>query len=234
MEVSGLRRGISPRFLLAGFEMILVGAIAALLVLIVLRFLTPVGPVGAINADQPLGQGMNTPSAIAVDVFWPASRANETVYQGSWQLRGITFRAGANAGAILSQGKGKKHIAARVGEALNAETMLAEIGRDFVVLETNAGRKRLYLDDAPAVAATNSGAGGALNATPTGLVLPGPLPASSLAQFGLRAGDVLMSVNGAPVESARDLRALTVGAASGETIRVTIRRGTELIKKEIR
>jgi hypothetical protein len=234
MEVSGLERRISPRALVAGLEIALAGAVAALLALLCLALLSPIGSIG----EQPLGGGMQADAAASaqgagVDVFWPASRARQAAYQGPWVLHGLSFRLGREAAAILSQGRGKEQLVVRVGEALNDSTSLVAVGRDYAELEASGVRNRIYLDDAPAPLAdaprTNEGAN-----TQTGLTLPGPLPVAALAQYGLRAGDVLLAVNGQAVRNVGDVRALATAAQTGQSVRVRVRRGDEIIEKEIR
>lgn len=233
MELSGLRRSISPRKLVAGLEIALAGMVAALLALLCLKLLSPIGPIGqkaiggAALASDASAQGT------AVDIFWPANRARQAAYQGPWVLHGLSFRPGKDATAILSQGRGKEQLVVRAGEALNDSTKLIAVGRDYAELETASGRNRIYLDDAPAQPA--DAARQAENAnTQTGLTLPGPLPIAALAQYGLRAGDVLLAVNGQTVRSAGDVRALASAAQAGQSVRVRVRRGDEIIEKVIR
>lgn len=233
MELGGLGRSVSPRTMVAGLEIVLAGALAAMLALVCLKAVSPIGPIG----QQPASASLQPVSASlpvrAVDVFWPANRARQRSYQGPWVLHGVSFRPGGDAAAILSQGRGKEQLVVRAGEALSDTTTLIAIGRDFAELETASGRSRVFLDDAPAQPGDSANLVGDTN-TQTGLTLPGPLPVAALAQYGLRAGDVLLAVNGQGVRSAGDVRALASAAKTGQGVRVRVRRGDEIIEKEIR
>lgn len=60
------------------------------------------------------------------------------------------------------------------------------------------------------------------------------LEGSPAARAGLRAGDVIVEVDGAPAASARDVTRALRGKAPGDVVRVAVRRGNERLVVEVR
>jgi len=231
MNVKGMSRYLSPRTAVAGLELVLAAAIAALLVLIALKLVTPVGPLGA-RALAP-DAAMPQRRVASSDIFWASNRTVATS-SGPWLLHGISFASGdRHAYAIVSKGKGQEQVVVREGEAFGDGAQLEDVGVDFIVYQDGGKSRRIYLDDAPApppAAQTQSQRRQAAQ----GFVLPGPFNSQLLTKFGFLPGDKVLYVEGKQVASAQDVRTLLLSRRDSASVRVTFARDNDIIEKVLK
>ncbi len=211
---------------------------------------TPVGPIGEWKIPA-LAAG--APTTLALGDFDPFFRLSSAVAAApvvvtalAVQLFGVRVdRASGRDSAILSTPDGVQSSYA-VGDTIMPGVTLASVREDGVTLSRNGAREQLFLDQSvpatnatPAPAAAGSSApassapaagGGLGGLTPrlvggqvSGMTVSAPPPI--LEQAGIRAGDVVVSINGAGVTSATDAQQLASGLTPGSTVVVQVERG---------
>ena len=206
---------------------------------------TPVSPIGEWKIPAVLGGTL--PASLALGDFDPffrlqaAAPATVVVTSLAIKLFGIRVdRASGRDSAILSTPDGVQSSYA-VGDEIMPGVRLAGVREDAVTLSRNGQREQIFLDQSiPAANATpGAAAAGAapaagagitpriVNGQVSGLTIASPPPA--LAQAGIRAGDVVMTINGAGVASAADAQALATGLTPGSSVLVQVERGGQLV-----
>jgi len=216
---------------------------------------TPVGPIGEWKIPALTGGAPTTLALGDFDPFFrlsaAAAAAPVVVTSLAVQLFGVRVdRASGRDSAILSTPDGVQSSYA-VGDTIMPGVTLAGVREDGVSLSRNGTREQLFLDQsvpatnatpAPAAAVSSPpgstppgssapGAGGGLGGlTPrlvggqvSGMTVSAPPP--MLEQAGIRAGDVVVSINGAGVTSATDAQQLATGLTPGSTVVVQVERG---------
>jgi len=225
----------------SALELLLLTLLALQAARLVWAAVTPVGPVGEWKVPDPLG-GRAVPS-LALGDFDPFFRLSTTtsaqvvVTTLAVQLFGVRVdRASGRDSAILSTPDGIQSSYA-VGDAIVPGVTLAAVREDGVTLDRSGVREQLFLDQSiPAANATPAGAASAgagfvpriVNGQVSGLTVsasPGPV----LEAAGLRAGDVIVSLNGAAINSAADAQQLAGGLIPGSRVSVNIERGGRVI-----
>lgn len=217
-------------------------ALLALLALQCARLLwaavTPVGPIG--EWKIPAQNGGGSPASLALGDFDPFFRlqgptaAAVVVTSLAIGLFGIRVdRASARDSAILSTPDGVQSSYA-VGDEIMPGVTLSAVREDGVTISRGALREQIFLDQSvPAANATpGTSPGGGLtprlvNGQVNGLTVSAPPPL--LAQAGIRAGDVVVSLNGAAVGSSADAQQLVTGLTPGSSVSVQVERGGQLV-----
>lgn len=208
--------------------------------------ITPVGPVGEWKVPDLLG-GQAVPS-LALGEFDPFFRnagpaaAAVVVTSLPVQLFGVRVdRATGRDSAILSTPDGVQSSYA-VGDTIMPGVTLAAVREDGVTLSRGGTREQLFLDQSVPAANATPGAAG----TPaSGSAAPGGFeprlvggqvrgftvsaPPPVLQQAGVRAGDVVVAVNGAAISSAADAQALATGLTPGTSVSIQVERSGQLV-----
>ena len=204
---------------------------------------TPVSPIGEWKIPAVLGGTL--PASLALGDFDPffrlqaAGPATVVVTSLAIKLFGIRVdRASGRDSAILSTPDGVQSSYA-VGDEIMPGVRLAGVREDGVTLSRNGQREQIFLDQSVPAANATPGAAAAgvapaagitpriVNGQVSGLTIASPPPA--LAQAGVRAGDVVMTINGAGVASAADAQALATGLTPGSSVVVQVDRGGQLV-----
>ena len=205
---------------------------------------TPVGPIG--EWKIPAALGGPTTASLALGDFDPffrasaASAAPMVVTSLGLKLFGVRVdRASGRDGAILSTPDGVQSSYA-VGDEIIPGVRLAAVRDDGVTLDRGGAREQLFLDQSVPAADATPGVGPAAPANPAGGIIPvagaggaGGLAISApppiLERAGIRAGDVVVSINGAGVSSAADAQQLVTGLTPGSSVAVQVRRAGALV-----
>lgn len=200
---------------------------------------TPVGPIGEWKIPAVLGGPAGVSLALGdFDPFFRLQGPAATVVVSALaiQLFGVRVdRASGRDSAILSTPDGVQSSFA-VGDEIMAGVTLAAVREDGVTLSRNGAREQIFLDQSvPAVNATpavTAAANGGLtprivNGQVSGLTVGSPSPL--LTQAGIRAGDVVVSLNGAAVGSSADAQQLAAGLTPGSSVSVQVERGGQLV-----
>ena len=94
-------------------------------------------------------------------------------------------------------------------------------------------------DVTPPAGSTARGRGGSLGIVPDfayggdGIRIKGTVPKSPAELAGLQDGDILVAIDGQPLEGLKDLMTILGGKNPGDQITVEVSRGSEVLKKEI-
>lgn len=205
--------------------------------------IVPVGPLGDWRPASPAPLSADAQSAIFASAgpfggTNPASAAAATL-PNDLKLFGVRSASGGLRGGAIVQLPDGQQVSVSVGEAVLPGIELVAVGFDYADVLRDGGRQRLFLDQdktpetiagtgapgappnaglAAAVSLSPRGAGGSLNGV---IVAPGADPAA-FARTGLRAGDVIVAVNGVQVASLEDLAQLqrSLGSAASLSLRV--------------
>lgn len=205
---------------------------------------TPVGPIGDWKVPTTLGgQPAATLALGDFDPFFrlsgPAAATTVVVTSLAIGLFGVRVdRATGRDSAILSTPDGVQSSYG-VGEEIMPGVRLAIVREDGVTIDRGGQREQIFLDQSvPAANATPAAGtptpGGGVGFAPrlvngqvNGFTVSAPPPA--LAAAGVRAGDVVVSVNGAGISSAADAQALATGLTPGTTVSIQVERAGGLV-----
>lgn len=235
---------LDPATLRRAVEVVLVCLLAAQCARLIWALLTPVGPLGEpvsaaaaggvpLPADtsvlerfRPFGQ---TGTAVVADAAAAAAAGEPPAI--SLTLHGVRGSMFGDGGAAIIAGPDGKQAPYRVGEAIAPGVVLRAIGRDHAVVSRNGASVRLAFGaPAPVPAATPAPSAPALGgpapgpppaaavapAAPQGFAVPASgFGAAALGQAGLRPGDVILSVNGQPLNDADAQARLAQALAEG-------------------
>ncbi|WP_265587573.1 type II secretion system protein N [Sphingomicrobium arenosum] len=235
----------------------LIAILAALLARLLWVLVTPVGPLGdwRVAAPRFLSDGARDALLSSYDPFpgTPATVAagGESVTDLDLQLFGTLLNRGAGTGSAIIAGEDGVQQSFAVGDEVSPGVRLAEVAFDHVVLDRGGVREMLYLDGAlPAdtieVPDTSSAAAGTEAAAQamipdfefeprrtggkiTGIRLPITTDPALLSVIGLRAGDVIVSVNDVPVDSQADIDQLKSSLKPAARIRLMVERGAQTV-----
>lgn len=201
---------------------------------------TPVGPIG--DWTIPVASSGSPNATLALGDFDPFFRLGVAATAGpvvvtslAVQLFGVRVdRASGRDSAILSTPDGVQSSYA-VGDEIMPGVRLAGVREDGVTLSRNGQREQLFLDQSvPAANATPAPGTATGGITPQpdnggggGLAISSPPPI--LERAGIRAGDVVTSINGAGVSSAADAQQLVTGLTPGSSVAVQVRRGGQIV-----
>ncbi len=205
---------------------------------------TPVGPIGDWKIPSLLGG--HPAATLALGDFDPFFRTTAAatavpvvVTALAIKLFGVRVdRASGRDSAILSTPDGVQSSYA-VGEQVMPGVRLAIVREDGVTLDRGGQREQIFLDQSvpaanatpAATAATEPATGGfaprLVNGQIKGFTVSAPPPA--LLAAGIRAGDVVVSVNGAGISSAADAQALATGLTPGTTVAIQVERAGGLV-----
>ncbi len=223
----------------SALEIALLSLLALQCARLVWAAVTPVGPIGEWKIPALLGGPAN--ASLALGDFDPFFRlagpaAPVVVTSLAIGLFGIRVdRASGRDSAILSTPDGVQSSYA-VGDEIMPGVTLAAVREDGVTLSRGGVREQIFLDQSvPAANATPAGgATPATGLTPrivngivSGLTVGTPPPL--LAQAGIRAGDVVISLNGSSVGSSADAQALVAGLTPGSSVSVQVERGGQQV-----
>ena len=237
-----------------GARALLLALLAVLVARLVWVFATPVGPLGDWQAATPrlLPAAAQSELLTRVDPF-PAAQAASTSVGGEavtdldLELFGTRENRGTGTGSAIIAGADGEQVAYQVGDEIAPGARLAGVAFDYVVIDRGGVRERLYFEGAapetgapgsPAVAAGPAPASGGpdLDFQPrqsggrvTGIRLPVDAEPALMAQVGLRAGDVIIAVNGANVDSAADIAQLKAALKPGARLSLLVERGSEKV-----
>lgn len=212
---------------------------------------TPVGPIGDWRpaSPQPLGAPAQAAIFASVNPFDRAVPAPAAALPSDLKLYGVRAGFGGMAGGAIIQLPDGQQVSVSVGEEVMPEVKLVAVGFDYAEVSRGAARQRLFLDPdkvaetvapgAPAASADLASAPldeaafrAAVSLSPrtsgsavTGiLVSPGTNPAD-FTRTGFQAGDVIVAVNGAAIQSAQDLVHLQQNLGSGGSLSLAVERG---------
>lgn len=184
------------------------------------------------------------------DPFLGQGAVAETTSAGGWTLHGVRSGGGGFDTAILAGDDGRQQLY-RVGEVLAPGVMLHTVAADHVLLSRGGGVSRVDFPEAsspPAAAAPAPIAPAGPAASTGGRVSPARFSAdvamsprlrdgrvngvtvqprgqgASLQAAGLRAGDVIVSVNGTPIDSAERAADLALELQAGSSAEITYER----------
>lgn len=232
---------------------VLLAALAAKSAQLLWVIVTPVGPLGAWRAPTPvlLSQEAQAALFVSVDPFdrgGPAAAATAAL-PADLKLFGVRDNIGSNGGGAIIALPDGTQLSVSVGETLMPGVVLVAVGYDFAEVERNGARQRLFLDQdkppetlgaASSAAAISSPAAGVTvqalrgsvsfsprqaNGAVSGILVAPGSDAATFAKTGLQAGDVIVSVNGAPITSVTDLAQLQQSLTPGASLALTVERG---------
>lgn len=228
----------------SALELLLLTLLAVQLARLVWASVTPVGPLGAWRSSAALGSA--SPPSLRLGGFDPFFRLGGSapaaaVTSLAIQLFGVRVNEATGGGsAILSTPDGVQSSYA-VGDEIMPGVVLAAVRDDGVLIRRGGVEEQIFLDQS--VPATNATPvpGNAPAAVPTGAFAPrisgtgisgltvtaspGPL----LEAAGLRAGDVVVTLNGAAISSAADVQQLAQSATPGSRVSLGVERGGRIV-----
>ena len=244
-----LASGIAPGQLLSMSEFALLAILGFALARLVWVIVTPVGPLGNWQIPQRMTPA-DTSSIGSFDPFFRAAGDGSAAELSGLGLLLLGTRVDLVSGrgsAIIATSDGVQSSYA-VGDEISSGVRLVAVAFDAVTLDANGRRESLFLDQsagsAPITPDSGRGATGArlaadILATPrlqgtaiTGYVLNPKGSGAAFIAAGLQPGDVLVSVDGAPVASIADPAALTRQLDAGG-IGITVERGGGRVNLQI-
>lgn len=235
-------------------EFTLIGLVAVQCARLVWTVATPLGPVGEWGA-APVAAPLSAAGLESFDPFFrlSASSGAAVVTSLDLTLHGIREdRATGRGSAILGLPGGEQSSFA-VGEEVLPGVVLHEVGFDSVTLLKGGAREQLFLDQsapaepsgAPAAPAPAPAAASAAPVEPpirfqprsrdgrvNGVVVQPGSSGDAFRAAGFAPGDVIVSVNGEPVTSAEQARALA--GRSGSDVALVVERGGRAVPMRVR
>ncbi|MCM8558205.1 type II secretion system protein N [Sphingomicrobium sediminis] len=235
-------------------RLVLIAILAALLARLFWVIVTPVGPVGDWRAPTPrlLSEAEQSALLLRVDPF-PQSAASAQAGEGvtdlELELFGIRENRGAGTGSAIIAGSDGEQVSYAVGEEVAPGVTLAAVAFDHVVLDRGGVRERLYIDNS-IPAETVSVVGGPPAGTEaavaaaipnlrllprttgnriTGARLPLDVEPQMLSFFRFQQGDVIVGVNGAPINSQSDIDELKASLKPAARLALDVERGDGVV-----
>ena len=177
------------------------------------------------------------------------SIGGEAVTDLDLELFGTRENRGTGMGSAILAGTDGEQASYQVGDEVAPGVTLAAVAFDYVVLDRGGVRERLYFEGAepeegaaapagPGAAAAAAGAdlaaasAAALDFQPrqsggkiTGSRLPVSAEPALMAIYGLRQGDVIVSINGVPVDSQSDITQFQAALKPGARLSLMVERG---------
>ncbi|WP_343345003.1 type II secretion system protein N [Sphingomicrobium sp. XHP0239] len=232
---------------------LLLAVLAAFAARLVWVFATPVGPIGDWQAASPrlLPAAAQSELLNRYDPF-PQQQAATTSVGGEavtdldLELFGTRENRGTGMGSAIIAGADGEQASYQVGDEVAPGVTLAAVAFDYVTLDRGGVRERLYFEGAePEAGAENTasaGEGGNTTAASasvpdldfqprqsggriTGIRLPVSAEPALMAVYGLRQGDVIVSVNGVPVDSQSDIAQFQAALKPGARLSLQVERG---------
>lgn len=236
---------------------LLIAALAVQSARLLWVMVTPVAPLGDWRPAVPHVLGPAGQAAVFATVN-PFDRAGPSgpvaTLPNDLKLFGVRAAAGGLSGGAIIQLPDGQQVSVSVGESVMPDVVLVAVGFDFAEVSRGGARQRLFLDPdkapesiaagsapaatAPAAAAPLDGESlrGAVSLTArtqgsavTGILVAPGANAADFQRTGLRAGDVIVTVNGAAIRSAQDLAQLQQGLAAGGTLTLEVERERQRI-----
>jgi len=237
---------------LAAAELLFVGLLAFGLVRLVLALALTPGPLGDWRGpDAGVGVAAVDPAAMGqFDPFFRNRNAQGTMVVSDLQLALMGTRldqATGRGSAIIALDDARQESFA-VGDEVLPGVRLVAVAFDSVTIENGGRREQLFLDqsgpvsvqaDARAASVTSARLAADLQAVPrmkgtqiTGLVLSAKGSGAAFAAAGLRAGDVLLRVDGQDVGALGDPAGLVRRLDSGGAV-LDIERAGQMIRLKL-
>jgi general secretion pathway protein C len=247
-QADRLAGGIAPGPLLAVLEFALLAVLGVALARLVWAIVTPVDPVGNWQPQRSLA----APDTSIIGSFDPffrqASDAATEVSSLGFTLLGTRVDTVSGRGsAIIGTSDGVQSSYA-VGDEISPGVRLVAVAFDAVTIDSGGRRESLFLDQSSGSAPVTPESAGVVGqarlaadilATPrlqgtaiTGYVLTPKGSGTAFLAAGLQPGDVLVSVDGAPVASISDPGALTRRLDAGG-VAITVERAGSRVNLQI-
>ncbi|WP_265569460.1 type II secretion system protein N [Sphingomicrobium nitratireducens] len=232
---------------------LMLGAAALLAARLVWVLLTPLGPLNGWQAPVPVAPPAEA-RAILFERFNPfpqASAGGGDVTTGlDLTLYGVRENRGAGTGGAIIGLPDGTQASFGVGEEILPGAILSGVAFDHVVIDRGGISERLYMEgasDAPVVSPAPGPAAGPASGPAarlvaenvfrprlrgdavTGVIVSPTADASLLAQVGLKPGDVIVGVNGAAIQSAKDVEQLAAALRPGISLNLSVERGAGVI-----
>lgn len=259
-QANGFARRIPDHAILAGAEALMLVALSLVGAQLMWTIVTPVDPFGDWQPRRADAAQAVDPAMLAgFDPFFRTADASAPTAVSTLALSLLGTRVDTVSGrgsAIIATEDGKQS-SFMVGEEVVPGVRLKSVGFDEVVLDRGGSAESLFLDQSgsaapvtpagagdPPVAATAPGGSRArlaadimvtprLNgSTISGYVLAPKGSGAAFAAAGLRAGDVLVSVDGAAVSTIADPASLARRLDAGD-VAIGIERGGQTIAMRI-
>ena len=251
-QADRLAGGIAPGPLLSLVEFALLGTLGLALARLVWAIVTPVDPIGNWQPQRSLV----APDTSIIGSFDPFFRqANDAVTQVSslgLTLLGTRVDTVSGRGSAIIGGSDGVQSSYAVGDEISPGVRLVAVSFDAVTIDSGGRRESLFLDQssgsAPVTPETGNTATNSVNqarlaadilVTPrlqgtaiTGYVLSPKGSGTAFLGAGLQPGDVLVSVDGAPVASITDPGALTRRLDAGG-VGITVERAGNRVNLQI-
>lgn len=208
---------------------------------------TPAGPVGDWRPALPPALGTPAQAAIfaSANPFATATAGSAAALPSDLKLYGVRAAFGGLAGGAIMQLPDGAQVSVSVGEEVMPGVTLAAVGFDFAEVARGAVRQRLFLDPDKAPEAISQGVASspapalegmalreAFSLTPrmagtavTGIVVAPGTNTELFSRSGLQAGDVIVAVNGAAIQSTQDLAQLQRELGSAGSLSLAVDRG---------
>ncbi len=247
-QADRLAGGIAPGPLLATLEFILLAALGLALARLVWAIVTPVDPVGNWQPQRSLAPP-DTSIIGSFDPFFrqPSDAATEVSSLGLTLLGTRVDTVSGRGSAIIGGSDGVQSSYA-VGDEISPGVRLVEVSFDAVTIDSGGRRESLFLDQSSGSAPVTPQSAGVVTqarlaadilVTPrlqgtaiTGYVLTPKGSGTAFSAAGLQSGDVLVSVDGAPVASISDPGALTRRLDAGG-VGITVERAGSRVNLQI-
>lgn len=247
-QADRLAGGIAPGPLLTLLEFALLAGLGVALARLAWAIVTPVDPVGNWQPQRSLA----APDTSIIGSFDPffrqASDAASEVSSLGLTLLGTRVDTVSGRGSAIIAGSDTIQSSYAVGDEISPGVRLVAVAFDAVTIDSGGRRESLFLDQSSGAApVTPASAGAASQArlaadilvTPrlqgtaiTGYVLTPKGSGTAFLAAGLQPGDVLVSVDGAPVASIADPGALTRRLDAGG-VGITVERAGSRVNLQI-
>ena len=247
-QADRLAGGIAPGPLLTTLEFALLGALGLALARLAWAIVTPVDPVGNWQPQRSLA----APDTSIIGSFDPffrqASDAATEVSSLGLTLLGTRVDTVSGRGSAIIGGSDGVQSSYAVGDEISPGVRLVEVSFDAVTIDSGGRRESLFLDQSSGSAPVTPQSAGVVTqarlaadilVTPrlqgtaiTGYVLTPKGSGTAFLAAGLQPGDVLISVDGAPVASITDPGALTRRLDAGG-VGITVERAGSRVNLQI-
>ncbi len=262
-KADGAALAISPALLLSGLEFLLILGLGIAAARLIWTIATPVDPLGNWQASNTGIQAVDTSAMGRFDPFFRTGGDGGAARVSSLSLTLLGTRVDTVSGrgsAIIATPDGLQS-SFLVGETIAPGVTLKAVGFDDATLTTDAGEEKLFIDQSaggtPVTPPAESGSpsqfvpitaatappprlAADLSAVPrmkgadiTGFVLAPMGSGKAFGAAGLQPGDVLISVDGAPISSIRDPASLVQRLDAGG-VGIGVERDGKIVSLQIR